>query len=619
VASRRATRIDHSPSRRLSIAARPIGRVELTKILSRNGHGSRRTGARDRHPLLQIAALDISGGARTTGFILISGLLLLVAFIKGWQAVAGLRWPFDSDHFRNIANAVTFRDGGILSDAHYAGVPAWYSPLTSALLALGSLITFMPIHRVGVQGGALLNLVTPLALCYVTARWFGRRVALLALVAYLFVIGVNYPSWAIASYSPWMYVSIYATGIFILALAAIPAALTRASTRDALVLGIAAGVVVLAHPAATMLLAGAVGVQFLRACYPASRPVVLRLARSASISLVAALTVSAPYWLPIMIRYQWRVVNPTAGRWTWRGELDSEHIWGFLRDFAWHWPMLVIIIGLPIWIAHNGSLTLRNTEQRMTRGLGPASTSSLANSMKGKGASILATWTILAFLGLTLEVYRDSAVVRQIPIPEVPAHHYLLYLSVALCIWFGVSLNAIVQAVLGHRDQRWGIVAVTVLVAAISVWTLPSWKDRSDFVDGRAWAQAAEADFDGFAVVDWIRANTKPDETFLVGSGTWDDVLLPGLAGRKSVNINIPDYSNPFVNYSERQDAATRILKALRTCQLSQFERLARPYGHVRYIISQSESALAATCPGAIRTVYRDKAVNVQRILPSTT
>ena len=141
---------------------------------------------------------------RTAGFVVVSGALILVASIRGWHVVSGLQWPFDSDHYRNIANAVTFRDGGLLSDAHYAGVTAWYSPLTSALLAVGSIITFVPIHRVGTQGGVVLNLLPPIALVGVTARWFGRRVAIAALVTYLFVIGNNYPPWAVASYSPWL-------------------------------------------------------------------------------------------------------------------------------------------------------------------------------------------------------------------------------------------------------------------------------------------------------------------------------------------------------------------------------------------------------------------------------
>jgi hypothetical protein len=176
--------------------------------------------------------LSLNSNARRAGFVLISGLLVLVAFLAGWHAVAGLRWPWDADLFRNIANGITFKDGDVLKDPHYSGLPAWYSPLTSGLLAFGSLVTSLPVNRLATQGGAVLNLVTPLALCWVTARWFGRRAAVLALLAYLFVIGNNFPSWVIASFSPWLFVPIYAMGIYILALAAVPAAVNRGATRD---------------------------------------------------------------------------------------------------------------------------------------------------------------------------------------------------------------------------------------------------------------------------------------------------------------------------------------------------------------------------------------------------
>jgi hypothetical protein len=126
-------------------------------------------------PALRPSARRVAGSrtSRTdwAAFVLLSSLLLVFAFLRGWEAVAGLRFPFDSDHLRNIADAVTFKDGDVLSDAHYSGVPAWYSPFTSGLLALVSLVTSVPIHRLGAQGGPVLNLVTPIALCWVTARW----------------------------------------------------------------------------------------------------------------------------------------------------------------------------------------------------------------------------------------------------------------------------------------------------------------------------------------------------------------------------------------------------------------------------------------------------------------
>jgi hypothetical protein len=107
-------------------------------------------------------------------------------------------------------------------------------------------------------------------------------------------MGSNYPTWAIASYSPWMYVPYYAGGIFIVALATVPTAINRAATRDALLLGVTSGAVVLVHPALSLLLIGVVAVQFLLACRHATRQVLARLARSAGIALGTRLRTGPP-------------------------------------------------------------------------------------------------------------------------------------------------------------------------------------------------------------------------------------------------------------------------------------------------------------------------------------
>jgi len=532
--------------------------------------------------------------ARTAGFIALVGALLLVALVRGWTAVEGLQWPWDADHFRNIANAVTFKDGGVLSDAHYSGVPAWYSPLTSALLATGSFLTRMPVHRLGTQAGAVLNLLTPLALCWLAARWFGRRVAVLALVAYLFVIGTaSYPPWAVATYTPWLFVNVYGVGVFLLALAAIPAALDRGTARDALVLGGAAGVTFLVHPALAVLLAAVVSGQFLERCRHASRPVIGRLVRTAGTSLATALVVSAPFWLPIMVRYQWRVANDAPGDFTW-SELQASNVWGFLRDFLLRWPILVIAVGLPLWILG----------RRRSRSAGPT---------LDTGASIVATWTVVSFLGLLLAAYRNDAGLDHLPISDTPAHHYLLAFSVALCIWFAVALDTIIRVLL----RRWSALAVAAVAIGITAGSVPGWRNRSDFVAGRSVAQATAAQFDHFAVVSWIRAHTKDDDIFLnYRAGPWNDVMLPGTAGRKSVAINLGEFSNPFVDFDARQEDATRMLSAVRDCRLGRFERLARPYGRVRYVISETGASVTSSCPDRIPTVYRDSAVTIQRINP---
>ena len=123
------------------------------------------------------------------------------------------------------------------------------------------------------------------------------------------------------------------------------------------------------------------------------------------------------------------------------------------------------------------------------------------------------------------------------------------------------------------------------------------------------------AQFDDFAVVDWIRDHTDGKDVFLnVGPGTWNGVLLPGLAGRKSVNLNISEFSNPFVNYGNREQDQKEMVAALPRCDLDRFRELAREHGRVRYVITQPASTLVSTCSDAVPIVYSDDAVSIQQI-----
>jgi hypothetical protein len=593
-------------------------------------------------------AKDSGSRARRAGFIVASGLLVLVAFVGVWGTVAGLRWPYDPDLFRNIAGGVAFRDGHPLSDPHYSGVHNWYSPLTGALLGIGSLVTSLPVNRLGTQGGAVLNLVTPLALCWVTARWFGRRVALGTLVAFLFVMGANYWSAVVASYSPWMFVPIYSLGLFILALAAVPAAVNRGSTTDALRLGVVVGVVALAHLAAAMILAAVVAPQFLRAGLHASRITRIRLARAAGISMSTALVVSAPFWLPVVVRYHGGVANEAPSNLVWPplasgreptppgppyGGSDATNIWEFLREFFWRWPMLVIAVGLSLCIARR----LRRETNQPRASLDPAraiqsrrtqTPSSSQESVRRDAVWIVTTWTVVSFVGLIMASYR----VVSFPFPS---YHFLSYLSAALCIWFGISLAVIVKACFalcerivgwqpGRLGRHWGAVTVAVLVAGIATLAFPHWHAKSDLVDGRSDALRLQKRFDDFAAVHWIRANTEPDDVFLISepsAGLLHGFVqyFPGLAGRRTVNIESPEFSNPFVDWKQRHHDAQRMRRALESCRVPQFQKLAAKYGRVGYVLVHSaqpntSDVMAPLCADALPTVYRNGGVSVHRI-----
>jgi hypothetical protein len=237
------------------------------------------------------------------------------------------------------------------------------------------------------------------------------------------------------------------------------------------------------------------------------------------------------------------------------------------------------------------------------------------------GVSIATAWTVVTLAALVVAAYR----------PEwfpLPSYHFLFYLSVSLCIWFGIALTAIVDTVAARFDRRVRAGAVVLLIAVLAVWAFPQWDE--DMTNSRDDALAFEAHFDDFAAVDWIRKNTDDDDVFVnagganfIGDGQFLQ-FFPGVAGRFSVNIDSPEFSSPWVDWRERHDDARAMVRALAACRIDRFEALAEPYGRVRFFLVpvRTNPGLAGLagpgCREQAPVVYRDDAVAIHRVDAST-
>jgi hypothetical protein len=133
-------------------------------------------------------------------FDLVACLLCGVAVLKGVRTTQDLNWPFDPDHFRDIAQAQTIQDGGWLQDPFYLGETTWYSPLLPATVAALSSTTGVSVPVVFTRAGAFLNAPAPAAFYLLCVSLVGRAAAVGSLVAFLFM--GTAPSWSSATYSP---------------------------------------------------------------------------------------------------------------------------------------------------------------------------------------------------------------------------------------------------------------------------------------------------------------------------------------------------------------------------------------------------------------------------------
>lgn len=537
-----------------------------------------------------------------TAFVVV---VLTAAFLYMRQTTAGLRYPFDPDLYRDIAQGNSVHAGNIFGDVDYVGEVNFYNPLLSWILAAVSWVTGKSVSSIATQGGLILNLLGPVAFAILVRRWFGRLAAGFALLALLFIVCANYPSWAIATYSPWLFHVSFAQGLFYLALLAMPNALRGASWRDPVVLGAMMGLVALAHSAPALLLVAVYLVAVLshQRTEALPWPVATRLVATTG---VTAMAVASPLIVPLAWAYHLQVQNEAPGSWNWL-EIAPDSIGTFALTFFGRWQLAVAAIGLIIWF--------RRDRRKVTV----------------DHRVITATWTGASLGLLAVATYEATTFPLASWVPSiVPSYHYLFYFSAAVCVWFGIGCAALVCTignVGGLPRFAWPVPIATAVLAAVLVWTsLPTWLARDDLVTARAQSIALAARNADFAVSAWVSENTPRDDVILYDRSASDlSTFSPLTVGFMEANyidqratvVQHKIFANPFADWDTRSTDSDLMLSALARCRLDMYGTIARRYG-VQHVVTPAGGPLVASAAGCagVRVVYRDAFASVLRVEP---
>ena len=449
---------------------------------------------------------------------------------------SGLTAPPDQwDHFRDIAQAQTVRDGAPLSDQYYRDEWVWYNPLLPWALALGSAITGTSVEVFHVRSGPWLNLLGPLAFYLLGVRWIGRTAAFIALAVYLFFATGDGPGWAYATYSPWLYSNNFAAGIFFTAALALQAASDRPTLTRAGAAGALVGLTFLAHTAPALILA-------IMACAAFARRWPILLTTGA-----AAFVVASPFLYSIGLQYHFRVVHTEPLSWVWNA-LTLDTLPQFLKDNA-------VLIALAAF-----------------------------------GAVITTVPFLLVWVaGATaLLLYAISPLT-----PLIPAFHFWKWATAAMAFLAGTTLAWLCSArpvrpwVAVRESQppspRANLIAISLTVAAV-VWHWPVYLDRGDLSGqtqrNRSHVEAAE----------FLRETTSANDVVLGNAGAVRTIIGP--AGRKTVTPH-PYLANPYVLYSPRARARRGMLAAIEAGDVRTYNDLARQY-NVTAVVSLGLDACAA-------------------------
>ena len=501
-------------------------------------------------------------------------LLCAFALFRAIETTGDLNWPYDLDQFREIGMAQSVLDHRYGTDHLYAGETIWYNPLTSTVVAALSHVTGVPVDLIVTRAGAYLNLLWSIAFYILVAYLFDRWTALAALVAFLFAPIGDAPSWAAASYSPWLFSQNFAQGIFYLGLVSYAKALRSTSWRWYGATGILLGLTFLGHTAPAVLLGIIIPVAALtnsiargkdsRGSWLGANEI-----RGLIIIFSTAFIVSLPFTFSILLHYHLRVVNSVPGNWVYPS-LVLNQLGSFLRSF-FSWFPLVALVGLV------GTIKLGSHRYRRI---------------------LLLTWLVISCLALAVNEIQQ-AISPDLHLMFVPAHHFLFYLQALEDIFFGVGLVVLARSCadllpkmftrMAAQPKRqhlkyWGermLIGAGILSFIVLVFS--SYRQRFDYTNARDQAIGFQERKDYLDAYRWILANTRPDDVFLSLSGDLD-LSIVGPADRKTLVTCQPEFSNPYLSWKSRSEAATKIVDKLAHAAPDAREALFA--AHVNYIIT---------------------------------
>lgn len=486
------------------------------------------------------------------------GLALLgIALTLGLLAVRGVAWPPLYDALRDVGTAQVLLDGRYPADNMYPREVWWFNPLMGALIALGSFLTGWAAPMASVQLGPWLNLIPALLFWLLASRWLGRWGGVAALGGYL-LWNAHSPSVVFATYTPWLFASHFAQGLFCASLLAWCWARQQRKAWAFVFAGGLHGLTFIAHTGPALLL----GVIFclvtaLDALRPVSRDVARRdPLRRLLTTLATAFVVSLPYTGPILLRYQMRVVNifPTIN-------VESPMRLAELGDVAMgtlHLVNAIALVGLGYMLR-----TLKNEKRRLL----------LAWLIA------IAAWLVQGY------AWQYFGLTQRGVLQIVPVHHAHTAATLLRALCFGAGVLALAAFAASRIPTRLNYrpAAVPAVVAMSVLLGIPGYRHFRDFtpayIQQTPYASVSDSRSEAY---EWIRAHIPPEASVL--SDDWLGILVTGPAARGSV-ATLLIFSNPYTDAVHRHGDRDRMFDAIRAKDEATFLQLAERYA-VRGILA---------------------------------
>jgi hypothetical protein len=486
--------------------------------------------------------------------------LLAIAVRAGWTATHDLQWPFDRDLYRDAAAAQSMLDGQFPADPYYKGEQNWYNPLGPGIIALISRVSKIPPAELYARWGAWIGIAIPLAILILALALFGRWGGLMTLFAFLFLGPDDAPAWAAPSYSPWLLANLISLVPFAMTLTVAYWARRKNATWLWIACGLLLGLTFLAHTASAVT-AGCI--VLVLACKREN--FVGSLGRCAMV-LVAALFMSLPFLISIAGHYHLHIQNAAPLNYVFV-ENDVHNV-GELLWSSLTFGNVAALVGFTLLFVHASPPGVR---------------------------AIFVTWIVVAGgmlgLGYARQIWPDA----HLP-ALVPSFHWLFQLRLAAAFLAGCALWAAAEAISALLSRRIRLpiaVSTAAIMAALLFFFYPKFANRYDFTGAREDASQFGA-VPGFAeTIAWLRRELPPDTVIL--ASPLDSLVLLGASGKKAVFL-APEFSNPYVPYGPRSDAAETLFETLIAHQSEPFLQTAAKFDVSHVLLSSPSPEFIQAC-----------------------
>lgn len=520
------------------------------------------------------------------------GLLISLSLIKATRVVEECKWPPEWDILRDMGIAQVILEGRYPEDPILLGETLWFNPLTGALLAATHLMTGLALSRLGTAMGPWLNLITPVAFIFFVARFLGRGPALAGLCFLLYGKNPLVPFWTQFSYSPWLMAVTYAPGLMFLTLTCFLIAYQHKSCITYVVTGTLLGFTFLAHTAPAIIAGGGMLAFIL---YETLKTYWNSFGKKVNTSavfretlphlgsfvlvLLAAFLVSLPYTYPIIVKYQFRILNPYPSLFT-ITLMQLDQLPERVRE-ALNWSNALALVGIV----------------KLVRKRTPAALLILclgSTALLMLGYHYVLQWLVnhygILWTGLA------------------PGHHWALYVSVIKTILFGVGAAYVGELIvtplskkhlLGSKSNSclhmlnpstWAF--LTCCIAGIAIYMKHPLTTRPDYQPPQRmlYQQYHEQ---GIPIYRWLLENSDPQSIVLC----FEDKLAMTIVMPAARKLLFPMliYSNIYVALGPLGDNNGRIVGALEKEDEEAFCDEMRRYAEVYLLMRRGDTHLSET------------------------